>query len=1682
MPISPNYPILAFYANNKVDAHNAAPECDSVYSDLEKWKNEKVCLTEDRAKAVSIIRDAMERDLTSLELSGLNLTQAPPIPEPLRGRLVAIDLSNNQLEALPLDFPEQLGGNGVYLNVRGNPLLFLTHALMQELTNLNICWDSDEHTVSNGPEFEEIAHEPQCASLDGDDDDPLDAMKDADEIIEAYKATRHDNHPVWQPQPRRPWAEPLLQLLTMGMPVFHNWAQGEPLLGPLPEPRRNDLAIDAPDRRVYEFMNNAAGREMLIDELRRALDEWQQSPEYIAERDRDALAQGWALTAELEDTFANPLHEELAAETLDYLSRNFVYCADNLNNLHSAKRDREAGSRSVRETQNVQEDARNPMRETGSHRASEAVPAFATSAGLSALEAQKAPLLGVGLAGLSITNPNLRAGALAATGMTLVGGAATAAYGLYSRLTRDNVSSVAEIEAYSDDESHDDEIVANLQIPQELEALISGVTNAPAPLARRVRSASANINQPNSIDEYKPNFSKYDDHVARNLQFIWKRSGDYHSVRGNNTRRLMIFISLLDRLINPRVIPPHATSDHLMVAAIGEFDAVRSHLQGIDDSMVSEHLASLDNYPGLTGPLSKATLYREAFSIREIDDDVYASRCELAGNFIYRKRNQNAPIGDIDNMSAELIYSRGIRDAERSFREKMSRAIPTASPEMLPNVFAKIYKDEIYSHGRELVDYFTKKRGFTSNADYKDGLPSDPESEARIELTNVKKYHALTLFTTAMADHGIYKKLKEYGVSYGQYHGYQAVLEAKKLSAKLVIEKFGIDTGGENFDADYYIDAYNQIVSNESVSDEVKQYLLKSASMAFYLVRTDDLPAHLTWHPDMLTDFYSSMEHDLPSLNVINSRPDDHIDIGSFKRSSDCSSKEEYFNQFFEYKKSSLAYDAKSVALNMLHAAGLSEYDISAAKPKAILGVDLRLYWSYSRGLGELLQNGGDWSRKYIDLDNPRTAGNYITEPHAYGGPDNAIGKMAFVEMADGRMIAIALINGKSKAKEFSADQVRSSRVLRRIKASMQSGLPQERDDMVRARRGSSKTSPYIDIEGKVLIDEVLKPLFGDDYKYIGFTENRRGYVKQAFPQLTAAQNLNLDLKENGEGLYPLATAVANNGLEEFVASLKGGLEDRQWWQYVIMFVPFAEEIYKSAVDKDHKVDARSIAADVVGTIFSLIPFVGKMGKLSAATTKIFESSLKRAMAASMKKGLTGKKLTMEVLVELAKEAPALRAAGLKALASAAYAAADVGSPVPPDLLVSSVTRLTNNIRKYLNQSTRLNGQFPVSMGGRLSTYDANVDLMNAAGDEVGALGRTATITPSADKPITLRSGVMTPGQAIEEGSALVEPLSRKQPSVIRAGEDAPYSFIDVCATPRRVARSPGEILNCFPLASRSDRRDLSVDNSNPPVVAPVSRKSLPDAAHLGAMSRNIEFGPLSRLKLGLAKYRNRIQTFDVKTNKFVDSDEYETLAIAGRTQLQNSRFLDEETVRAKLRDIGILYEDLNELSVTYSGADAVRLRDNLSIGEDMINAAIATNIGDTSIGDEVFVTLKKGRGGEVERIIGVAHIKNDEAFLKGPASEISELDVDFVVAHPYTIVNKYPDFREYVIDKLRIPSSELDNYRLKHSGLQTVYAGLKRIYDERGYSHVKKITTKAVNPITANEFRKLGGAVVPSQ
>lgn len=189
----------------------------------------------------------------------------------------------------------------------------------------------DEYTfVLGGAILNTAEEEPE-------ENDPLDEMS-VDEAVWAYQQMPHAHLPVLEPKSQRPWVEPLVQLLSMGAPVFKNWLAGRPLVAPLPESKQTALSMDESWARIHASMNNAENRELLIEAMNRALDELEQSPEIREGGYAGELNRGRALSKELEATFHEELSETLADEVLDYL------LLSDLNNIRSAKRDREAGS------------------------------------------------------------------------------------------------------------------------------------------------------------------------------------------------------------------------------------------------------------------------------------------------------------------------------------------------------------------------------------------------------------------------------------------------------------------------------------------------------------------------------------------------------------------------------------------------------------------------------------------------------------------------------------------------------------------------------------------------------------------------------------------------------------------------------------------------------------------------------------------------------------------------------------------------------------------------------------------------------------------------------------------------------------------------------------------------------------------------------------------------------------------------------------------------------------------------------------------------------------------------------------------------------------------------------------------------------------------------------------------
>ncbi|WP_232487609.1 hypothetical protein, partial [Burkholderia ubonensis] len=486
--------------------------------------------------------------------------------------------------------------------------------------------------------------------------------------------------------------------------------------------------------------------------------------------------------------------------------------------------------------------------------------------------------------------------------------------------------------------------------------------------------------------------------------------------------------------------------------------------------------------------------------------------------------------------------------------------------------------------------------------------------------------------------------------------------------------------------------------------------------------------------------------------------------LNKIKKKSDCASSKEYYQQFADYKMSSMDHDVGISAYYGLLSLGLSDHEIAAAIPyKIIYCQGVKMHYRASDEIMKLLDNGRYRNRRN-KFENHLNEGVDITGP------------ITFIGLDRNRILAISEVGGEIVMHMFGPDEIQSSDALKIIKDS---------------RTLLDKYwNPYFiqELEGRELINNILKPLFGSRLDY-----NRRGYPilrgdgKRAYASYTGPKTRAL----TGIELLPIVEEAVKDNMGRIVSSVKMALDDKTFWDNVLSFIPFYDEIYKSVNDPLHKLDVDSIMLDVVGVVSTIVPAVGPLTKLGKAGQAI----LQKAVLSNIGRGLTGKDFARGVLSFLAKEAPALQKLGLKGLSHVAFVATDLVSPIPPELLVSPVVRMTKNIRAYFEQQRHLNGRLTPSMGGRLPANGANNILINAVEGELEAIERTATIATSADKSITIRGSVLTPGQTIEESNALFHPLPRKQPSVMRAGEVAPYSF-DLCSPGRgRVKRGIGDEL-----------------------------------------------------------------------------------------------------------------------------------------------------------------------------------------------------------------------------------------------------------------------------------------------
>lgn len=232
----------------------------------------------------------------------------------------------------------------------------------------------------------------------------------------------------------------------------------------------------------------------------------------------------------------------------------------------------------------------------------------------------------------------------------------------------------------------------------------------------------------------------------------------------------------------------------------------------------------------------------------------------------------------------------------------------------------------------------------------------------------------------------------------------------------------------------------------------------------------------------------------------------------------------------------------------------------------------------------------------------------------------------------------------------------------------------------------------------------------------------------------------------------------------------------------------------------------------------------------------------------------------------------------------------------------------------------------------------------------------------------------------------------------------------------------------------------------------------------------HIKLTKLTRLILDSKYSGARILSFDHKSSTFKASDSF-TLAHTDISTKKINKHISRDTLTVSVNDMESKTDKLINILNEFEGGNKEAIYGNLKV----IKSAIDNIKEDTShVGGDIesdiyFLVGKNSSHEDINNHYGLAEI---EFSLENNNISISDL-----IAHPYVVINKYPEFRDYLIDKDIVSRAELDKYNIKNVAR---YLGSKAIKSEISYYEsfpslkVKTFSFNGVNPITQRLGYKL--------
>lgn len=265
---------------------------------------------------------------------------------------------------------------------------------------------------------------------------------------------------------------------------------------------------------------------------------------------------------------------------------------------------------------------------------------------------------------------------------------------------------------------------------------------------------------------------------------------------------------------------------------------------------------------------------------------------------------------------------------------------------------------------------------------------------------------------------------------------------------------------------------------------------------------------------------------------------------------------------------------------------------------------------------------------------------------------------------------------------------------------------------------------------------------------------------------------------------------------------------------------------------------------------------------------------------------------------------------------------------------------------------------------------------------------------------------------------------------------------------------------------SEKTSMELSIYESD---VRVMEYSGSPDRSQLNSdevITFNININRPVRFILFLKFNKVRIKSFDPKTSKFKDSNDF-TLARSEFYTKNVGESMPANALEDSLVDMSTKTKTLENHLKQYSGIYKEDITKNLEI--------ISNSLDDMKTcvdiqGGSIYTLVKKGElVSDISNHYGMAEFKY--------TSETSELYIKSLISHPYVVVNKYPEFKEYLIRNNLISESELSRYNIKNIAN---YLGSEAVRSEIDHwlsiseAKVETFTFDAANPITKNIGYKL--------